>query len=443
MIVKPSRFSYDAFNYAINCLNLTQRDFYLAVIQDAIQMPPYHCYKIFQGLQPLPSQFVFPAIQKLECPGTAGIIPKGAKNLFKVVCRIQSFIQSECLFEKTLLLGCEIEPPAQKEPPFASYQFPLFTSLTEELSPSYFIDCIVKVTDQVKFVEDDFGVFTESFDTGSKSFPHIHADHLDRTTESRSCSFEKSIKRDGLMAVSNTYDSTSFEVGYDGVRVIHSAETDFVHTSPPDILQRPTIPVVSFKHRVFYTSRLMPGNTMFLCCSGNRLIHSIFKDHSLKTTGKVRPAINEGQTFTTDSAMGTIYPATKKSEKNSPINDRFISIRANGSVLDTGYHLATTITDSCVAIARHYSYKSHLLILEEQRICRINGKTIDSNKGIEYFLSSWHLVFPFPLQVKKEDRSRMSRMPTFLFNAVPYLSQISRNFEKIQYCESAQTLLRV
>jgi hypothetical protein len=396
MVVKSSRFSDDTLDNAIDSFDLSERDFHIAVVQNAFYMFPYHSHKFFQRLQPLPSQFIFPTIQKFERICSFGIIPQGPENFFEVISGIKAFIQSERFLEQPLLFGGQIEPSAQKEPALAAYQLSFFTTLTEELSASYFIDCIVQVTDQVKFVEDDLGILAESLDTGSKGLPHIHANHLDRPAKSRSCCLEKGIQRNGLMAICNTYNSASFEVADNGVHVIPSTETDFVHTKPSDILHWSTVSVIAFQHGVFNSGSLMPGNAMLFRCCSDRLIHTIFKDHLLETAGKAGSAINEWKSFTANPAAGAVDPTTEKPKKNRPIENRFIAVRTYGSVFDTGYDLTASVTDGRVAIARDYPYNGRHCVLEKLCAHNINRKTIDSNKGIEYFLCSWHLVFLLP-----------------------------------------------
>jgi hypothetical protein len=419
VISKTSRFSDNAFYGAVDCLDFAERDFYITVIKDSVKMFSDHHHKIFQWFQPLPSELCFPTIKEFERPGSFGIKPQGTEDFFEVIGGTESFIQCERFFEQALLLGGQIEPAAEEQPSFASYQFPFFTTLTEELASSYFIDCIIQVTDQMEFIEDDPGVFTERFDTGSKRFPHIHTHDFDGLAESRSRYFEKSIQRHSLMTIRNANDSPFFKVADDGIHVIHPAETDLIHSKPANSMQWTTMTVISFQQGIFYACPLMPGYFVFFRGRCDGVPHTVFKNHALKATGEAGSAINKKQSFASHATAGTVDPAAKQSEKYLPVKNRFISIQSYGPVLDTGYYLTASITDGAVSIEGHYSNNGGHGILEKFGVCCINRKTIDSNKGIEYFLCSWHLVFLLTLWVIEKDRSRMRPNANFLFNQIP------------------------
>jgi hypothetical protein len=414
MIVESSCFTDNAFNNAIDSFDLPERDFNLTVVQNTVDMTTNHFYKILQWLQPLPSEFIFPSIEKFERPWPGFIAPQGAENLLEIISNTETFVQRKRFFKQPLLLVGQIEPSTQKEPSFSSDQFPFLSTLTKELPTPYFIDCVIQMTDQMKFVEDDFGVLAEGLNTGSESFPHIHADHLDRATECRPGCFKKGIKRYGLVAIRNSYDSASFKVNHNSVHVIHSAKTNLVYTKPTDILHRTTISVISLQHGVFNSGGLVPGYTMLIRCGSDRLIHAFFKNHSLKTPGKAGSAINEWKPLAAYSAAVTVYPTPEKPEKYIPIEDRLITVQSYGPVLDAGNNLTATITDGAMLIIRYYTYNNGHFFLLEFGIKGIKRKTIDSNNGIEYFLCSWHFIFLLTLWVNEKDRSRTSRMPTTL-----------------------------
>jgi hypothetical protein len=128
---------------------------------------------------------------------------------------------------------------------------------------------------------------------------------------------------------------------------------------------------------------------------------------------------NEWQAFTANATTRTYNSFPRYPQIHCPIKDRFIPIQSVASIFYLRHVQTTTVTNSGGAPQWFYSdYSSHGFMLEVSIIC-IYCIPIDSEKGIEYFLDGWHLVLSSPLLcvVKEEDRSRMSRMPTFFYFA--------------------------
>jgi Na+/citrate or Na+/malate symporter len=152
---------------------------------------------------------------------------------------------------------------------------------------------------------------------------------------------------------------------------------------------------------------------MLFSSSGNGLLHTVVKYNSFKAAGETGSAIHKREPLTSNVTAGAVDPAAKNPEKNLPVECRFIAVQTYRPILNAGNNLTASVTDGAMFINGHYSNNSSHFILNEFGVTCIDCKTIDSNKGIEYFLSSWHLVFS--LSVAGEERRSVSNEPNANF----------------------------
>ena len=271
----------------------------------------------------------------------------------------------------------------------------------------------------MEFIKNDFSITAKCFNTCLICFPHIHTDYFNRITERFTCSCEKGIQRNSLVPVHNSDNRTVFKVTDDGIHVILFTNADLIDTKPADVTQWLSLLMVLLKYCIFDSSCLMPGNTMFFSCSGNGLTHAIIKYHTLEAFRKTGTTINKGQPFTANTASGTYDSSTVKLQIYCPVKYWFIPIQTMTFILDNVYMQTTAVTNGTGSIHRVDSkYYSHIVGFEFS-VLSINRITIDSEKGIEYFLCSWHLVFSSPLCCER--RRSVSNEPNanFLFTFSP------------------------
>ena len=116
MIPKSSRPSDDVFDDTVDGLDPSERDFYIAIIQDAIQMVSNQCHKLFQRFEALPPQLLLPTLQELQRPGTPAVEPQGTEYFFQIIGDTEAFVDRERFLKQPFLLCGQIEPPAQEKP---------------------------------------------------------------------------------------------------------------------------------------------------------------------------------------------------------------------------------------------------------------------------------------------------------------------------------------
>jgi hypothetical protein len=266
MISEPSCFSDYSFDYPIERLNSSKWYLYVTIVENAFKVPVNQFHEFFKWSQTLPFELILPTFQKPQCPCTTFIQPEGTEYFLEVVGNIEALIQSKGFFQKTLLIICQIKPPAKKQPSLPTYQFPFLSTLPKELFSANLIDCIIEMAYQVELVENDFSVDKERFNACMKCFPHIHANYVDRLAERFTCDVKKGIQRDRLVSFYHPNNCTVFQITHDGVQVLLSAETDLIDSQPIDGAQRPAFSVILFQDRILYASSRVLGNFMFLCC---------------------------------------------------------------------------------------------------------------------------------------------------------------------------------
>ena len=160
----------------VQAFHTAERDFVLglAVRNDAVPMAFDHGGELLKRLESLPLECVFPVLEELPGPGLTSIVPQLSERFLEQVGRVEPFIGGEQGLERLAAIEVQVLAVRQQGITISLDKAAWLTLHPGVLGPTHVIERVVKVAQDVEFVEHDRGLRDVFLCRLAKRFPPIH-----------------------------------------------------------------------------------------------------------------------------------------------------------------------------------------------------------------------------------------------------------------------------